>query len=141
MVQVDTNAGVAEEDRAPVRSAVAADPATVLGRIERAFAIADPAVLRLGAAGTSVVFSITGRRPERFTLLLDREPPQISEDSNAEVVIEMDSARAEEFSHGRLVLSNCLVAGEASYSGPVRKYLAVDPILRGLLARVEGGEA
>lgn len=122
-------------------SSVAAQPLTLLDRIERALAIDDPAVFRLGAAGTSVTFVVPGAHEHSVTLLLDREPPEIGGGVSGEVTIELTGTQAEAFSRGRLVLSIALLDGEAAYSGPVRKYLAVDPILRGLLARVDGGGA
>jgi hypothetical protein len=122
-------------------SAVKAQPSTLLDRVERALAIDDPAVLRLGAAGTSITFVVAGARQENVTLLLDREPPEIGPNGAGEVVVELDELQAEAFSRGRLVLSISLLDGEVAFSGPARKYLAVDPILRGLLARVDRGEA
>lgn len=114
-----------------------ADAGRLRARLEEVLRLEDPAVLRLGSAGTSIAFVVTDGEPERVTLLLDREPPEISDVESAEITVEMTARRAREFSTGRLVLSTCLIAGEAQYTGPARKYLAVDPILRGLLARVE----
>jgi len=39
-----------------------------------------------------------------------------------------------------LILSNCLLREQITASGPVRKYLACDPILRALLAGLESDE-
>lgn len=121
-------------------NAVTAQPSMLLDRIERALAIDDPAVLRLGAAGTSVTFIVSGARQESVTLLLDREPPEIGANVAGEITVELSDLQAEMFSRGRLVLSISLMDGEAAYGGPVRKYLAVDPILRGLLGRVAEGQ-
>jgi len=108
-------------------------------RIERVLTARSRSVLRLGAAGTSVTFVIV--HPEgdesHITLLLDREPPVLADGQDAEVMIELDEAGAREFARGRLIMSNHLLEGHGRCRGPVRKYLAVDPILRGLLARLE----
>ena len=71
------------------------------------------------------------------TLLLDRDPPELSDDGHAEITLELDSEQLEAFARGRLVVANCLMLGTAGYEGPIRKYLAVDPILRHLLRAVE----
>ena len=119
---------------------VTAQNSTLLDRIERALAIDDPAALRLGAAGTSITFIVSGARQESVTLLLDREPPEVGANLAGEITVELDDLQAERFSRGHLILSICLMDREASYTGPVRKYLAVDPILRGLLGRVDAGK-
>ncbi|MHB8692224.1 MAG: hypothetical protein ACYDHH_13360 [Solirubrobacteraceae bacterium] len=106
--------------------------------IERALAQGGLPVERLGDAGTSVTFAVTGSAGDTVTLLLDRDMPVVSTNGDAEIRIEFDPARAAEFVRGALVLSTCLLDHRAHSWGPVRKYLAVDPILRGLLARVDG---
>lgn len=106
-------------------------------RVERVLTLGGPTVMRLGAAGTSIAFSIAGNQAAPVTLLLDREPPVLSTDGNAEIAVELDADSARAFERGELVLATCLMEGRARCSGPIRKYLAVDPILRRLLHRVE----
>ena len=91
------------------------------------------AVHRLGSAATSVTFHIEGHG--RVTLLLDRRPPMLTDDEPGEITIELDVDQARRFSAGELVLSNHLLQGTVIAWGPVRKYLAVDPIVRALLTR------
>ena len=104
--------------------------------IERALALGGRPVLRLGSAGTSVTFTVTDDEDQSVTLLLDRHPPEtIAGVEPAEITIELDIAQANLFSTGELILPNCILRDEVSWCGPVRKYLSLDPVLRGLLAR------
>lgn len=48
-------------------------------------------------------------------------------------------AKAEAFASGSLRLAVALVAGAADCSGPVRQYLAIDPVLRSILAAHAAG--
>jgi len=99
-------------------------------------------VQRLGTAGTSVTFEIADAPKASVTLLLDRQPPAVADGkSPAEITIEMDSELAASFAKGELSLPSLILSGDVSYSGPVRKYLSFDPILRSLLARVNAPEA
>lgn len=91
---------------------------------------------RLGKAGTSL--TISNGTADSVTLLLDRDPPEISTDEHAEITLELDADQIKEFARGHLVVANCLMLATATFDGPIRKYLAVDPILRGLLRRVAG---
>ena len=71
-----------------------------------------------------------------MTLLLDREPPEVVAGVEpAEITIEMDREQAARFAAGELVLPNLILRDEVAWRGPVRKYLSLDPVLRGLLAR------
>ena len=108
--------------------------------LEQALAADQPAKLdRLGGADTSVSFRIAGERPEAVTVLLDRQPPCVVAGSEpAEVSIEIDRRQAELFVDGRLTLPALMLAGHVQYSGPVRKYLMVDSVLRSLLAEAAG---
>src|SRR4051794_26501639 len=88
---------------------------------------------RLVHADTSVAFCVEGG--ERVTLLLDRYPCEVAGDGEpAEVEIVLDSDQAERFCDGRLSLTGAVVTGAVETSGPVRKYLEVDAIVRRLLA-------
>jgi hypothetical protein len=91
--------------------------------------------LRLSLASTSVTFNVLGPNRESVTVLLDRDPPTVTDGSEpAEVTIELDSDLAERFSRGAVSLGAELLAGAATYGGPVRKYLMVDAVVRALLA-------
>lgn len=105
--------------------------------LERALSQDALAVERLGGAGTSVTFGIAGGET-CVTLLLDADRPSVCEGDGAEIRIELDADAEAEFVRGRLVMSTCLLEGQARSWGPVRRYLTVDPILRGLLARADG---
>jgi hypothetical protein len=97
----------------------------------------DPRRLRLSIANTSVTFNVPGREP--VTVLLDRNPPTVTNGSEpAEVTISLDSDQAERFSRGAISLPPLLLAGAATYQGPVRKYLMIDAVLRALLAANAG---
>jgi hypothetical protein len=111
------------------------------GRLEAALDLepGDRRRLRLSIAHTSVTFNVLGPNRESVTVLLDRDPPTVTDGSEpAEVMIELDSDLAERFSRGGVSLGAQLLAGAASYSGPVRKYLMVDAVVRALLAANAG---
>lgn len=87
---------------------------------------------RLAKVGTTVSFVIDD---EPVTVLFDRRPPALAPRGEfGEIVFELDAERAHEFIRGELVLANAVLAGEVPARGPVRRYLAKDPILRALLA-------
>lgn len=117
-------------------------PVDLRAHIERVLALGGPSVQRLGGAGTSITFVVVDDSgadlEEPVTLLLDREPPELCDDDIAEITVELGVQAAREFAAGRLVLATCLMEGHARYHGSIRKYLAVDPILRALLAHVDG---
>ena len=91
------------------------------------------AVERLKYARTSVRIEVEGAH-EELTLLLDRHPVEISGNGEAaEVELVLTSAQAARFARGELHLPAALEAGLVTTRGPLRKYLEVDPILRGAL--------
>jgi hypothetical protein len=51
----------------------------------------------------------------------------------AEVRIRLTAEQASRFGHGRLTLPVLLVDGDIACSGPVRRFLSIEPILRGLV--------
>ena len=107
-------------------------------RLERALASGDTRLSRLGAAETSVTFRNLDDPEASVTVLLDRQPPLVAgPDEPAEITIELTAAQAARFARGAFSLPNALVTGQAGHRGPVRKYLAVDPVLRGLLADLD----
>jgi phospholipid/cholesterol/gamma-HCH transport system ATP-binding protein len=106
--------------------------------LERVIASDSPTVGRLSYAKTSVRFNTEGRQ-DPVTLLLDRRPAELAgSDEPAEVEIHLSAEQAEQFALGRLPLSSAIVRGLVQTSGPVRKYLEVDPIVRGLLRTLSG---
>jgi phospholipid/cholesterol/gamma-HCH transport system ATP-binding protein len=91
-----------------------------------------PIVGRLSYARTSVRFSVEGGGAT--TLLLDRRPPELGgSDEPAEVEINLDASQAARFARGLLPLPGEILHGRVTTRGPVRRYLEVDPIVRGLL--------
>jgi phospholipid/cholesterol/gamma-HCH transport system ATP-binding protein len=95
--------------------------------------------LRLRYAATTVAFHVDGER-ECPTLVLDEDRPRVDlgGGDGAEVEIHFTPAQAEAFDSGRFLLTTAVSRGEVLAHGPVRQYLEVDPILRGLLARAAG---
>ncbi|MEA2172274.1 MAG: hypothetical protein QOF76_5574 [Solirubrobacteraceae bacterium] len=94
--------------------------------------VQDGSARRLSKARTTVSFAPWGAAPE-VTLLLDRRPAEVTATGSAEVQIELGARAAERFARGELVLATALLEGEARATGPIRRYLAVDPVLRNLL--------
>jgi len=108
---------------------------TLRAALERALALGGRPVHRLGSAGTSVTFTIAGS--DAATLLLDRHPPMIcGGDEPAEIAIDLAEEQGERFLCGELTLPTDVLMGAVATRGPVRRYLALDPVLRALLARV-----
>jgi phospholipid/cholesterol/gamma-HCH transport system ATP-binding protein len=96
------------------------------------------AVDRLKYARTSVRFLVTGE-DDGVTLLLDRSPPVLApEGEPAEVVIEFTREQADRFARGLLHVPSALEAGLLVSRGPLRRYLEVDPIIRGALRERAG---
>jgi hypothetical protein len=115
------------------------DRAHLRDRLTSALGTDDPRINRLGVAGTSVCFQVAHDPEQSATVLLDRVPPAVlAGDEPAEITIELDEAQAERLARGGLSLPPALLAGQIAYRGPVRKYLMVDPVLRALLADIEG---
>lgn len=103
--------------------------------LERVLASGDARLIRLSAAETSVSFQTIDDPDASVTILLDRHPPVLADGHEpAEITIELTAAQATRLARGALLLPNALIAGDVRYTGPVRKYLAVDPVLRSLLA-------
>ncbi len=89
---------------------------------------------RLSYAATSVAFKLADEG-RSVTVLLDRETPEVRLDEPAEVSIELSGDTAIAFVDGRLAMPAAVVAGDVTTTGPVLKYLEVDPLIRDLLAR------
>lgn len=108
--------------------------------LERVLASGDGRLARLSAAETSVSFKTADAPDNSVTILLDRHPPLLADGNEpAEITIQLTAAQASRLAQGALLLPNALITGEVSFTGPVRKYLAVDPVLRSLLAGLDLG--
>lgn len=88
---------------------------------------------QLAKARTTVAFVADDIR---LTLLLDRRPPQLADGAEADVTLHLTRQQLAEVADGRFLTANALLHGDATWTGPVRKYLAVDAILRGALRRL-----
>ncbi|MCW3016511.1 MAG: Ribonucleotide-transport ATP-binding protein transporter Mkl [Solirubrobacterales bacterium] len=96
------------------------------------------AVARLKYAHTTVRFTVIGE-DAGVTLLLDRAPPEVAVNGDAaEVEIEFTPEQAARFVDGVLHIPAALEAGVLVARGPLRRYLEVDPILRGALRKRAG---
>ena len=112
--------------------------ASLRSRLERAFGSGDPRLGRLSAADTSVTLVNVDDPSMSVTILLDRHPPVVtSGDEPAEITIELTGDQAARLARGSFSLPNALITGETQHRGPVRKYLAVHPVLRALLADLD----
>jgi phospholipid/cholesterol/gamma-HCH transport system ATP-binding protein len=95
---------------------------------------------RLSYARTSVRFTVEGGS-ESVTLLLDRRPPELAPAGEpAEIEIGLSCSQAQRFALGQLPMAPAIVSGRVQAHGPLRRYLEVDPILRGLLRSRPGAE-
>lgn len=104
--------------RARVRDVMAADE-----RVAR----------RLARTGTSVELKIADS-DAGVTLLLDRYPPRVADGPEpAEIRIELSADQAERFARGELNLPSEAAAGRLAFDGPIRAFLAIDPVLRARL--------
>ncbi|WP_354700096.1 ABC transporter [Paraconexibacter sp. AEG42_29] len=125
-----TDAGDVHPDVLVRRLRVALE--AVLGEDDR------DAVRRLKYAHTSVCFNVQGA-DDGVTLLLDRTPPAVAPHGEAaEVVIDFTPEQAARFEQGTLHITGALEAGALTARGPLRRYLEVDPILRGALRARSG---
>jgi hypothetical protein len=106
-------------------------------RLARLIADDGDTTRRLAKAHTSVRFQVTNDASASVTLLLDRFPPQLTDDPEAEATLELTADQCERLARGELVLANCLMAESVGHHGQVRKYLSVDAIVRTGLRRLE----
>jgi phospholipid/cholesterol/gamma-HCH transport system ATP-binding protein len=128
---VDRDRPLNRRDRSPRRDFVAA--------LKAALRTQEPSVGRLRYAKTSVRFVIGH---EGVTLLLDRNPPAVGGgDEPAEIEIELTPSQAEQYAAGQLSIVEALIRGEVTATGPIRRYMEVDAIIRRLLALQHGGRA
>jgi ABC-type transporter Mla maintaining outer membrane lipid asymmetry ATPase subunit MlaF len=108
------------------------------GRLRDALALALgsglPEVQRLSYARTSVTFRIADEGGA-IALLLDQKPPRLSDaQQSTEIEITLSPEQTRAFARGCFAMPAAVINGLVSFSGPVRRYLEVDPILQRLLA-------
>jgi phospholipid/cholesterol/gamma-HCH transport system ATP-binding protein len=90
---------------------------------------------RLSMAGTSVRIELTDDPSLAVTLLLDRSKVEVLSGSHpAEVELAMSSIDLEKLAAGELSLAMGIGRGQVRATGPVRKFLRVEPIVRQLWA-------
>jgi phospholipid/cholesterol/gamma-HCH transport system ATP-binding protein len=118
----------------------AADPYGVHSALERVLGDGGQVVGRLSYANTSVSFRVVEGRDAHVTLFLDRSPCAVVVGSEpAEIEITLTPGQASSFAAGRLSMTAAVVSGQVAVRGPSRRYLEVDPILRGLLDQAHAG--
>jgi len=126
-----------DHDAADAANPLADEMARMLrSRLEEALDLepGDSRRVRLSNGETSVAFTVRGADAEAVTVLLDRDPPTVAAPGEpAEVGIELKPEHVNDFVGGAISLGPLLLAGEAAYRGPIRKYLMVDAVIRGLL--------
>jgi phospholipid/cholesterol/gamma-HCH transport system ATP-binding protein len=87
-------------------------------------------------AGTSVRIELTDNPGLAITLVLDRSNVQVMSGSHpAEVELTMASIDLEKLAAGELSLAMGIARGQVRATGPVRKFLRVEPIVREVWAR------
>jgi hypothetical protein len=68
---------------------------------------------------------------DAVTLFLDREPVELGTlEYDAEIALAMTASQLEQLIRGELALAMEIAHGRIVYSGPVRKFLRIIPILR-----------
>jgi hypothetical protein len=124
------------------RTSPPAGPAVLLnglrGALEQALTIADSRLERLSMASTSVCFENIDAPSDSVTILLDRQPPTVTDGREpAEIQIALNADQIQRFATGLLELQADLLDGAAAFSGPIRKYLAVHSVLRSMLVQIQ----
>lgn len=135
MSQIDS---VMHHDRAPIG---ASDAAAALGTaLDRALARGGRAVRRLRHAQTTVLLRVGDQEGVRLLLTPDGVAVD-RQQAAAEIEILLDPDQALATASGRMSLTDAVTTGAVQHSGPVRKYLEVDVVLRRLLddAAEDGG--
>lgn len=103
-----------------------------------ALCVVDDRADRLSRAAAGVRFAV-GDGEHGVTLLLDRTPPTLGDAHDpAEIVIRLSPQQAVGLAGGRLPMATAVVCADVAATGPVRRYLEVDPILQSLLRDVAG---
>jgi hypothetical protein len=114
-------------------------------RLDERLRVADGGTLaRLSRARTSVAIQLGEDERIGITLRCDSDGVTVAYGIQpAEVFIRLTPRQASLFSRGSLTLPVLLAEGEVVCSGPVRRFLTVEPILRRLIAGADssGGTA
>lgn len=100
---------------------------------QRVFASDRPAIQRLVHVPTTVAFRVDGRPEQSFTMRVDRRPCEVVDVEPSEIEIVLSAVQAGRAATGALSLTAAILAGDVEVRGPVRKYLEIEPIIRGAL--------
>jgi phospholipid/cholesterol/gamma-HCH transport system ATP-binding protein len=105
------------------------------GRLAQALTQDPRRARRLGRAATSVALDVRedDGSTTRLSLLLERPPELLPDPEPGEVTVELTAAQALAFAGGELSLPPEALVGAVGCSGPVRRFMAVEPVLRSLL--------
>lgn len=107
--------------------------ATFTARLEAGLAREPDLGERLAFAETTVC--LRAGEHAAVTLLLDRIPPEVRlGEEPAEIGVDLSPESLAQLANGELLLPLTLLAGQGSHRGPVRRLLALSPILCSLLA-------
>ncbi|MCW3010340.1 MAG: Ribonucleotide-transport ATP-binding protein transporter Mkl [Solirubrobacterales bacterium] len=104
----------------------------------RAFTSDRPSIQRLVHVPTTVAMTVEGRPERSFTMRLDRRPCEVVDLEPSEIEVFVTPEQADEAATGALSLVGAILAGDVRHTGPVRRYLEVEPIIRGALAEDAG---
>lgn len=86
---------------------------------------------RMALADTTVRLELTDGPGYAITILLNRAPIALSEvEEEAQITLAMTAIQLEELTRGELAVAMEIAHGRIAYSGPVRRFLRVLPILR-----------
>ena len=124
------------DPRAPDGTTAAA---TFAARLSAGIALEPELGERLAFAETTVC--LRAGDDTAVTLLLDRTPPEVHIAAQpAEIEVRLSPDALARLADGELLLPLALLAGQGTHCGPVRRLLALSPILRSLLAAGVGSE-
>ena len=114
------------------------DADELFARVQDGLRVAHPSTHgRLARARTSVAIQVGDDPRSGVTLRCEGNGASVERAVRpAEVGIQLTAEQASRFGHGRLALPVLLVEGEIACSGPVRRFLAVEPILRSLIRSI-----
>lgn len=94
-------------------------------------AVADDSAAGARAALADTTVQIKLSDEYTVTLFLDREPVELdTAEHDAEIELAMTGRQLEQLIRGELALAMEIAHGRIAYSGPVRKFLRIIPILR-----------
>ncbi|WP_354698891.1 ABC transporter [Paraconexibacter sp. AEG42_29] len=105
---------------------------------QRVFASGRPSIERLVHVPTTVAFNVQDRADQSFTIRLDRRPCEVVDLEPSEIELFLSAKQAEAAVTGTYSLVAAILGGDVEFRGPVRKYLEVEPIIRGALQEDAG---